>query len=157
MQVAVIGPGDEATARDRRHAYEVGRRLAEAGAVVITGGLGGVMAEAARGCTEAGGTTVGLLPGSGGGNDYLTVALPTGMGEMRNALIVRCADGVIAIGGSWGTVSELALAQRTGVPLVSLDGWQIAAADGTPVDLTVAPTPGAAVDLITALIAAASR
>jgi hypothetical protein len=150
MYVAVIGPGRDASRDDLRNAYLVGRLLASRGCVVVTGGLDGVMAAAARGCRDAGGTGVGLLPGTdrGAGNEHLAVALPTGLGEMRNALVVRGADGVIAVGGSWGTLSELALAERTGVPTVSLGGWQITDAAGAPVPLVTASSPDEAVTLL---------
>lgn len=126
--VAVVGPTD-AGESGLRDAHEVGRLVALAGAVVVTGGLGGVMAAASRGAVEAGGLTVGLLPGTDrhAGNPYLSVALPTGLGELRNGLIVRAADAVIAVGGSWGTLSEIALAVRTGVPVVILGGWAMPA------------------------------
>ena len=117
--VAVVGPG-EARPEEVAAAREVGRLLAEAGAVVLTGGLGGVMAAATEGASAAGGLTVALLPGTDRSVSSATVAIPTGLGEMRNALLVRAADAVIAVGGSWGTLSEIALAQRTGVPLVCL-------------------------------------
>jgi uncharacterized protein (TIGR00725 family) len=104
---------------------------------VVTGGLGGVMAAAARGVAEVGGTSIGLLPGSdrADASDTLSLALPTGLGEVRNALVVRSADAVIAIGGSWGTLSEIALAMRTGTPLVSLNGWHLTTASGRPVTI----------------------
>lgn len=125
--VGVVGPGDGAGPDLLAHAQRAGELLARAGAVVLTGGLGGVMAAASRGAYEAGGTTVGLLPGSARGeaNPWLTVALPTGMGEMRNALLVRSCDAVLAVGGSWGTLSEVALAVRTGVPVVAVAGWDL--------------------------------
>lgn len=92
---------------------------------MVTGGLGGVMEASARGAAGAGGLVVGLLPGRdrAAGNPYLTVALPTGLGELRNGLIVRASDALICVGGSWGTLSEIALAVRTGVPVVMLGGW----------------------------------
>jgi uncharacterized protein (TIGR00725 family) len=125
--VAVIGPGDGAPADLSRLARQVGRLLAERGAVLVCGGLGGVMAAACAGASERGGLTVGLLPGDdrGAGNPYLTIALPTGIGELRNGLVVRACDAVIAIGGSWGTMSEIAFAKRTGKPVVVLAGWAI--------------------------------
>ena len=94
---------------------------------MLTGGLGGVMAAAAKGCNEAGGTSVGLLPGTdrADANPHLTISLPTGLGELRNGLLVRAADGLIAVGGSWGTLSEIALARRAGKPVIALDGWRI--------------------------------
>src|SRR5690348_11392429 len=103
MYVAVIGPGDGASADDVAAAGEVGRLLAEAGATVVTGGLGGVMAAATEGACAAGGVTIGLLPGSSRDGAEATVSVPTGLGEARNVLVVRSADAIIAVGGSWGT------------------------------------------------------
>jgi len=125
--VAVIGPGDEATQQETDLARQVGRLLADRGVIVVCGGLAGVMAAACQGASAGGGLTVGLLPGTGraAGNPYLSVALPTGIGELRNGLIIRAADAVIAIGGSWGTLSEIALARRTGKPIVVIGGWTI--------------------------------
>lgn len=121
--VGVVGPGAGASAEQVAQAIEVGRLLAERGWVVVTGGLGGVMAGAARGCADAGGTSLGLLPGDDRdqADPHLTLAVPTGLGEMRNALLVRTCDAVVGIGHSWGTLSEIALACRTGVPVVLLD------------------------------------
>jgi uncharacterized protein (TIGR00725 family) len=103
-------------------ATTAGRLLAERGWLVLTGGLGGVMAAAAAGVDEAGGTAIAILPGvdRADASPGHAVVLPTGMGEMRNALLVRSADAVLAIGGSWGTLSEVALAARTGVPVVTI-------------------------------------
>jgi uncharacterized protein (TIGR00725 family) len=127
--VAVVGPG-ESLPDEIAAAEEVGRRLAEAGAVIVCGGLGGVMAAACRGADSAGGTTVGILPGSdrAAANEWVTVAVATGMGELRNGLIVRSADALVAIGGaerSFGTLSEIALARRTGLPVICLGSWEI--------------------------------
>jgi uncharacterized protein (TIGR00725 family) len=124
--VAVIGPG-EASAAQLDTAAAIGRGLAQGGATLVTGGLGGVMAAACRGAAGAGGTTVGLLPGADrtGANEWLTVSIPTGLGELRNGLVVRAADVVIAVGGAYGTLSEIALALRAGVPVIGLQTWQI--------------------------------
>ena len=124
--VAVIGPSD-ATSQQTRAAEEIGRGLAVAGAIVITGGLGGVMEAASHGASAAGGTTVGFLPGSDrtSANNYLQIALPTGLGELRNGLIIRAADVVIAIGGAYGTLSEIALALRTDVAVIGLETWDV--------------------------------
>lgn len=125
--VAVVGPADAVTPDDHQHAEEVGRLLAEAGAVVLTGGHHGVMSSAARGATGAGGVAIGLLPGldRNEGSTAHTFLLPTGLGELRNGLLVRAADAVVAVGCSWGTLSEIALARRTGVPLVLIDPWDL--------------------------------
>jgi uncharacterized protein (TIGR00725 family) len=126
VYVAVVGPGD-ATREQIAAAEAVGQGLAEAGALVVTGGHGGVMAAACRGAASAGGTTLGILPGSdrNAANEWVSVAVPTGLGELRNGLIVRAADAVIAVGGAYGTLSEVALALKTNVPVVGLDTWQI--------------------------------
>jgi hypothetical protein len=113
--------------------------LGAAGAVVVCGGLGGVMDAACRGAHESGGTTVGLLPGSdrSAANPHLTVAIATGLGELRNGLVVRAADAVIGVGGSFGTLSELALARRIGTPVVLLGGWRVREASGASAELGV--------------------
>jgi hypothetical protein len=116
-------------------AETLGRRLAEGGAVIVCGGGPGVMAAVCRGAQEAGGTTVGLIPGLDrrGGNPHLTVALPTGLDQGRNLLLVRASDALVAVGGGFGTLSEVALALRTGVPVVGLATWSLALS-GRPVD-----------------------
>jgi uncharacterized protein (TIGR00725 family) len=128
-------------------AERLGRRLAEAGAVVVCGGMDGVMDGAARGAREAGGHAVGILGGLSreGASPSLTVAVPTGMGEARNALVVRAADAVIAVGGEFGTLSEIALALKAGKPVVGLDTWQLSRG-GEEVDAVIrASTPEEAV------------
>jgi uncharacterized protein (TIGR00725 family) len=124
--VAVVGPS-EASAAQLEQARAVGAGLAERGAVVITGGLGGVMAAASQGAAQAGGTTIGILPGNdrNAANRWVAIAIPTGLGELRNGLIVRAADALIAVGGAYGTLSEIALALRTNVPVVGLATWEI--------------------------------
>jgi uncharacterized protein (TIGR00725 family) len=125
--VAVVGPGD-ATEQEQWLAEEVGAGLAEAGALVVTGGLGGVMEAASRGAKSKLGATLGLLPGDdrSAANGWVDVAVPTGLGELRNGLIVRTADVLIAIGGGPGTLSEIAFALKTGVPVVGVGSWDIA-------------------------------
>ncbi|MET9339766.1 MULTISPECIES: TIGR00725 family protein [unclassified Nonomuraea] len=134
VQVAVCGPR-ECSAADRDNARELGRLLAERGAVVVCGGYAGVMEEVAAGARAAGGTVVGILSRADreGANPHLTIVVPTGMGEARNGVIVNCGDAVIVVGGSWGTLSELALAMRKGrVPVVRLGGWQVLDEQGHP-------------------------
>ncbi|MFF3919336.1 TIGR00725 family protein [Streptomyces sp. NPDC001852] len=128
--VAVVGPA-AATPREVEMARQVGSLLAQRRCIVVCGGLGGVMEAVCRGARTEGGTTVGLLPGTSRaqGNPFLTVALATGLGELRNGLIVRSADAVIVVGGSWGTLSEMALAVRTGTPTVAIGGWDIGGPD----------------------------
>ena len=110
-----------------RSAEEVGAELARLGAVVVTGGRGGVMEAACRGAKEAGGTTVGILPGSdrAEANAWVDVALATGLGEARNALVVRAADALVAVGGGYGTLSEVALALKAGKTVIGLESWDI--------------------------------
>jgi uncharacterized protein (TIGR00725 family) len=124
--VAVVGPG-EANAEELSTAEEVGRLLGEAGALVVSGGRGGVMEAVCRGARSAGGLTLGILPGRDrrDANPYVEVAVPTGLGEMRNALVVAAADALIAVGGAYGTLSEIALALRGGKPVVGLGTWEL--------------------------------
>lgn len=155
--MAVVGPGSrDADADDLAQAYEVGRRLAEVGYAVLTGGLGGVMAEVARGVRDGNGLAVGLLPGSdrAGGNEFLTVTVPTGLGQLRNGLLVNAADAVIAVGCSWGTLSEICLTQRVGKPLVCLRPWQMRDAAGREISIPTAADPAEAVRVIGSLLSA---
>jgi uncharacterized protein (TIGR00725 family) len=156
VYVAVIGPGDGARPTDVTAARQVGRLLAAAGAVVVTGGLGGVMSGATAGAQERGGVTLDLLPGRSRGKSDATVVVPTDLGEGRNVLVVRSADAIIAIGGSWGTLSEIALARRTGVPVVCLDGWRITDGAGADVTPPRASSPQDAVALVLDLVRDAS-
>jgi uncharacterized protein (TIGR00725 family) len=122
----VVGPGD-ATPEEQERAECVGRWVAERGGVVVCGGGTGVMAAACKGARSAGGTTVGILPGHdrAAANEHVSIAIPTGLGELRNGLVVRAADAVIAVGGAYGTLSEIALALKTCVPVIGLGTWQI--------------------------------
>ncbi|HEX9992228.1 MAG TPA: TIGR00725 family protein [Acidimicrobiales bacterium] len=124
--VAVIG-GYDVGADVLAVAEEVGRRLAEAGAVVVTGGRRGVAEAASRGAALAGGTVVGVLPGRdrAEANPWVGVAVPTGMGETRNALVVMGADAVVALPGSFGTLSEMAFALLAGTPVVGIGTWEL--------------------------------
>ena len=124
--IAVVGTGDEDDDANAL-AQRVGELLGDRGAIVVCGGLGGVMEAACRGARARGGTTVALLPSRrrADANPFVDVAIPTGMGEMRNALIVRSADALIAIGGGFGTLSEIAFALKTGVPVVGVGTWEL--------------------------------
>jgi len=138
----VIGSGSEHEAR----AEEVGRLLAERGCKVVTGGLGEVMAAASRGAKEAGGTTIGILPGASRAeaNEWVDHAVATGLGHMRNFAVAASGDAVIAIGGGWGTLSEIAFAKILGRPVVILE-------PGLDVDgVERVSTPTEAVDLVLA-------
>jgi uncharacterized protein (TIGR00725 family) len=148
IQVAVCGPR-HCTEIDTANAREVGRLLAEAGATVLCGGGTGVMAAVAAGASAAGGLVIGIRPDTDRERicDGLSAVLYTNMGEARNAILIWSADAVIVVGGSWGTLSELALANRRGgVPIVSLHGWRILDTDGNPITAAVvASTPADAV------------
>jgi len=124
--VAVVGSG-VATNELYMKAREVGRLIAERGATVVCGGLSGVMEAAARGATEAGGTAVGILPDEDRRrqNSYLTYSVATGVGQARNLAVVCSGDIVIAVGGEYGTLSEIALARKVGRPVVVLEGWDL--------------------------------
>lgn len=145
--VAVVGSSD-ADADLEGQAEAVGRQLARAGAAVVCGGLGGVMEAVCRGAREAGGTTIGLLPGldRDAANPYVMLAIPTGLGELRNGLVVRAADALIAIGGGYGTLSEIGLALGAGVPVVGLGTWRLSR-DQQPPDpgVTICTDPEEAV------------
>src|SRR5947209_8656938 len=124
VQVSVIGSGSEHEER----AETVGRLLAEGGATVVTGGLGEVMAAAARGAKSAGGTTIGVLPGERReeANPWIDHVVVTGMGHARNLAVVASGDAVIAVGGSWGTLAEIGFARRLGRPVVVVEpGWEV--------------------------------
>jgi uncharacterized protein (TIGR00725 family) len=105
----------------------VGRELGRRGVVVVCGGLGDVMEAACRGAKEAGATTVGILPGldRAAANRFVDVVVPTGLGEARNALVVRAADALVAVGGGYGTLSEIALALKAGKRVVGLGTWDV--------------------------------
>jgi uncharacterized protein (TIGR00725 family) len=132
-------------------AREVGVLLARSGVVVLCGGYGGVMAGAAQGAAGAGGLVIGILSGDdrSGASPFLTAAVATGMGQARNSVLVGSADAVIVVVGSWGTLSEVAMAMRRGVrPVVVLGGWRIVDARGEAVPgLVVADSPAVAVRL----------
>jgi uncharacterized protein (TIGR00725 family) len=124
--IAVIGTS-RASQPEESTAERVGAELARAGAVVICGGGPGVMLAASRGAAQAGGTVIGILPGEerSQANAFVSIALATGLGELRNGLIVRSCDAAVAVGGAYGTLSEIGLALAQGVPVVGLGTWQI--------------------------------
>lgn len=137
-----VGPEELAVAE------ELGRELARRGAVVVCGGLGGVMEAVCRGARAEGGRTVGILPGAdrGAANAYVDVAVATGMGEGRNLLVVRTADAVIAVDGEFGTLSEIALALRLGKPVVGLGTWELRRAGLLEDPIVRASTPADAAE-----------
>jgi uncharacterized protein (TIGR00725 family) len=124
--IAVIGGKKEAKAL-MKEAEEAGRLIAEGGAVLVSGGLNGVMESASKGARSAGGLTVGILPQDStlGANSYIDVAVATGLGIGRNVIIARTADALIAIGGKYGTLSEIAFALQLGKPVVGIRSWDI--------------------------------
>ncbi|MDD1667789.1 MAG: TIGR00725 family protein [Methanomicrobiales archaeon] len=124
MQIAVIGKG-ECTVEESEAARRAGALIAGTKAVLCCGGRGGVMEAACRGAREAGGTTVGILPDTGRGNPYLDVVVRTGMGYGRNAIVVQSGDAVVAIGGGYGTLSEIALALKAGRKVFGYRTWEI--------------------------------
>lgn len=126
MIIAVIGAGS--CSQDvGRLAEEVGRLLAQEGAAVICGGLGGVMEAACRGAKSAGGQTIGILPGSSrrDANPFVDIPVVTGMGEARNVIVVGSSQAVIAVSGGYGTLSEIAHAVKLGIPVVGLSSWNL--------------------------------
>jgi len=125
VQVAVIGPGT-CTPGEYAAGQTVGRILAENNAILLCGGLGGVMEAACRGAREGNGTTAGILPDAGGGNPYLSVVIRSDLGNARNAVLVQSADAVIAVGGAYGTLSEIALALKIGKAVFGFQTWDIA-------------------------------
>ena len=143
--IAVVGAAD-ATQEELGLAAEVGRLIGEDGAVMVCGGLGGVMDEAARACRAAGGTSVGIVPGDdrAPASRHLTVAIATGMGEARNAIVVRSAEVVIAVGGEYGTLSEIAFALKMGKPVIGLATWELSR-EGMPDPIIRAESPVEAV------------
>lgn len=131
MIIGVIG-GNEGAADVLETAYEVGRLVAARGHVLVCGGRGGVMREACRGAKAAGGLTVGILPGEdlSDANEYVDVPVVTGLGSGRNIIVVRTADALIAIGGAYGTLSEIAFGLMLGKPVVGLGTWELRDAAG---------------------------
>lgn len=153
--IAVCG-GQHCTDEVARAAETVGRLIGEAGAVLVCGGLTGVMEAACRGAAKAGGVTIGILPGKDrtDANEYVTYAIATGIGHARNSIVVGSADAAVAVDGEFGTLSEIAFAARLGIPVVGLRTWAIKSPTGTLDPIIVADGPEDAVRI--ALEAAAS-
>lgn len=129
--IGVIGDGNP-TSPYKKLAFRVGQKIAEFGAVLVCGGLYGVMEAACEGAKSAGGITIGILPGSAhsDANSFVDIPIPTGMDQGRNILVVRASHGIVAIGGGAGTLSELGLALKLGVPVVGLETWQLPGTEG---------------------------
>jgi uncharacterized protein (TIGR00725 family) len=157
-RVAVIGAGT-CTAAEATLAEEVGRLLAEAGAILLTGGRGGVMAAASRGAAQADGLVVGILPGDDASQANPWVALPivTGMGEARNAILIRTAQAVIAVGGEYGTLSEIAFALKFGRPVVGLHTWRASGPDHTALPIQSVDSAAEAVAAVLAALSSHER
>ncbi len=149
--VAVIGTSDPSHA-ERDLAYEVGRLLAREQLIVVCGGLGGVMAAACEGAKSGGGLTVGILPmhEKRHANPYVDIAVPTGMNEARNVIVALTGDAVVAIGGGFGTLSEIALALRAGRLVVALSTWNLEDERAGGASFVRASTPEEAVSLVAA-------
>ena len=126
IQIGVLG-ASSCGPEIEQAAYEVGKEIARQGAILFCGGLGGVMEAAARGAKDAGGLTVGILPGSSASeaNPYIDLRIVTDMGHARNVVLVRSADAVIAVSGGYGTLSEIAIARKIGVPCIGLHTWDL--------------------------------
>jgi uncharacterized protein (TIGR00725 family) len=152
--IAVCGESDPQTSFADL-AFEVGRGIAERGAVLICGGMTGVMEHAARGARAAGGLTIGLLPTDdvADANAYIDVAIATGLGHARNAILARTSDGVIAIGGGLGTLSEVALALRNRVPTIGIKTWRFDRDQRSEPELPVADSAKQGLDWLFARIA----
>jgi uncharacterized protein (TIGR00725 family) len=156
-QVAVIGSGRlEPGSELEGLAEEVGRRLAEAGVALVCGGLGGVMEAACRGAAGAGGTAIGIVPGHsvGEANPFCTEVVATGIGHARNLAVVGSGEVVIAVGGEWGTLSEIAFARAIGRTVVALRSWELSGRgrmEGTP-GVLPADSPAEAVELALAAL-----
>ena len=126
MYIGIIG-GTRCSEKTAKLAYETGKLIAEQGWILVCGGMGGVMESACKGAHEAGGVTIGILPGGSrdNANKYLTYTIATGLGEVRNSIVVKSSDALIAFEGSYGTLSEIAFANISGKPVVSLHTWKI--------------------------------
>jgi uncharacterized protein (TIGR00725 family) len=153
LRISVAG-ASQASPEELSLAEETGRLLGERGAIVICGGLGGVMEAACRGASSTGAVTVGILPGSDpdSANPHVLIPIPTGLGEVRNALVATSSDALIAIGGKLGTLSEIALALRSGIPVVGLGTWELDPARTKPFVLHRASTAAEAVELVYKLV-----
>jgi len=152
VKIGVLGPHDT-NEREYRLGVELGEEIARAGAILLCGGLDGMMEAAAKGVRQAGGESIGILPGDGaeGVNPYIDTAIPTGLGMYRNALLVRACDAVIAVRGAYGTLSEIAFALRAKVPVVGLETWTLLRDGEVDPGINLAETPREAVALALSL------
>ena len=151
--IAVIG-GSECSPQEAELAEEVGRELARQGVILVCGGLGGIMAAACRGASSEGGVTIGILPGGSrqAANPYVQIPIVTNLGEARNVVLVKSAEAVIAIGGGYGTLSEIGHALRNGLPVVGLNTWSLSRNDQSDNSIILAQDPVEAVKKATSSI-----
>ena len=158
MFIGVVGEG-MASPEMQRVAEAVGREVARRGHTVVCGGLGGVMEAACRGAREAGGRTVGILPGDNRreANRYVEVPIVTGLGEARNVLVVKSSEAVIAVGGRYGTLSEIALALKLGIPVIGMATWQLVRGGEVDAGIVVVDDPVEAVELAEAMASGQGR
>ena len=145
--IAVIG-GSQCSSQEARLAEEVGRELAKRGVTLVCGGLGGVMEAACRGASSEGGVTIGILPGESRqtANPYVQFPIVTGIGYARNVAVVKSAQAVIAIGGSYGTLSEISHALQSGIPVIALNTWSLSKNGQQDNSIILAQNPAEAVD-----------
>jgi len=144
--IAVIG-GSECSPREAKLAEEVGRELARQGVILVCGGLGGIMEAACKGASSEGGVTIGILPGGSrqAANPYVQIPIVTGLGEARNVVVVKSAQAIIAIGGGYGTLSEIGHALRNGIPVIGLNTWSLSRNDQSDNSIILAQDPVEAV------------
>jgi len=157
--ITVIGASASCTANDEKTAEDVGRELARRGAVLVCGGLDGVMEAACRGAHSEGGLTVGILPGNErkDANPYVKIPIVTGMGYARNSIVAKSGQAVIAVGGSYGTLSEIAYALQDDIPVIGLGTWSLSNCGGPDDSIIVAENAADAVDKAFACIKAGGR
>ena len=152
--IAVIG-GSQCSEEEAQTAEEVGRELARREVVLVCGGLGGILEAACRGASAEGGITVGILPGENrqAANPYVQIPIVTGIGYARNVAVVKSAEAVIAIGGSYGTLSEIAHALQSGIPVIGLNTWSLAKNGQPDNSVIIAQNPTEAVNRALSLVA----
>jgi len=156
--IAVIG-GSQASKEEVKLAEKVGRELAKQGATLVCGGLGGIMEAACRGAQSEGGVTIGILPGGSRqtANPYVQIPIVTNLGEARNVVVVKSAEAVIAIGGGYGTLSEIGHALRNGIPVIGLNTWSLSRNGQLDGSIIPAQNPIEAVDIALSLVTRANQ
>ena len=156
--IAVIG-GSQASKEEVKLAEKVGRELAKQGATLVCGGLGGIMEAACKGASSEGGVTIGILPGGNrqAANPYVQIPIVTNLGEARNVVVVKSAEAVIAIGGGYGTLSEIGHALRNGIPVIGLNTWSLSRNGQLDGSIIPAQNPIEAVDIALSLVTRANQ